>query len=112
MPAFTARARIIEFMLIGLALIMLAVFVYYLVDGWDDNVFRGRAVVRTLKLMVPACVLLALPRIRGALFKFLGEGGGDVGDARTVVILWGFIATACLIGLVAIGYDFRVMLTY
>ena len=112
MPAFTARARIIEFVLIGLALIMLAVFVFYLVAGWDDDLFRGRALVRTIKLLVPVCVLIALPRIRASLFRFLGEGSGGADDARTIVILWVFIVAACITGMAVIGYDFRTMLSY
>ena len=112
MPQFAARARIAEFVMIAIALAMLAVFVGYLIAGWDDTVFRARAFVRTMKLVVPVCGLIALPWIRGALFRFLGEGQGAAGDARTIVLIWLLIAVVCVIGLAVIGQDFRVMLTY
>jgi hypothetical protein len=112
MSAFAARARIVEWILIAVALAMFAVSIALLVWGWDDTVLRGRVFVRTLKLLVPACVLLVLPYIRRALFTFVGDGAALQGDAGAAKALWGFIVAACAIGIAVIGYDLGKVLTY
>lgn len=112
MSKFAARARIVEWVLIGVALAMLAACVGLLVWGWDDTVFRGRVFVRTLKLLIPVCVLIVLPYLRRTLFAFVGEGAALHSDAGAAKAIWFLAVAACGIGIAVIGYDVGKVLTY